>query len=198
MRFPQGCSNTSNANAHIQHHRCCRYEPVPAPRIVWIFYMSAVCGCIASVALKGIFKVSVNTVTGITSRISILTVTPAADVLGANDFNAGQLLAVIVCLGLGTFFAGVMLTSRAIDGSMSLIKIDYPTVASWRWRHQLLVTVSVCCLAVSNAIVQSEAASIPAYVSGLLTKSPAFVLSVLLLAFACSMLSTLLTLHEVT
>ena len=160
--------------------------------------MSAVCGCIASVALKGIFKVSVNTVTGTTTRISILTVTPAADALGDNDFNAGQLLAVIVCLGLGTFFAGVVLTSRAIDGSMALIKIDSPTVASWRWRHQLLITVSICCLAVSNAIVQSEAASIPAYVSGLLTKSPAFVLSVLLLAFACSMLSTLLTLHQVT
>jgi hypothetical protein len=140
---PQGCPNSSYVYAYIKHSRCCRYEPVPAPRIVWISYMSAVCGCIASVALKGIFKVSLNSVTAATSRISILTVTPAADVLGANDFNAGQLLAVVVCISLGTFFASVVLTSRAIDGSMALIKIDYPTVASWRWRHQLLITVSI-------------------------------------------------------
>ena len=160
--------------------------------------MSAVCGCIASVALKGIFKVSVNSVSAITSRIGILTVTPAANFLGSNDFNAGQLLAVVLCFGLGAFFVGIVLTSRAVDGSAALIKMDCPTVASWRWRHQLLITVSICSLVVSNAIVQSEAASAPSYASGLLPRSSAFVFAVLLMAFTCAVLSTILTLHQVT
>jgi hypothetical protein len=160
--------------------------------------MSAVCGCIASVALKGIFKLSVNSASAITSIIGILTVTPSSKFLRSSDLNAGQLLAVVLCFGLGSFFAGIVLTSRAIDGSMALIKMDYPTVASWRWRHQLLVTVSICSLAVSNAIVQSEADSAPSYASGQLPRSPAFVLSALLMSFTCSMLSTFLVLHQVT
>jgi hypothetical protein len=116
--------------------------------------MSAVCGCIASVALKGIFKVSVNSASSTTSRVGILTVTPAANYLGAADFGAGQLLAVVLCYGLGGFFAGIVLTCRAADGAVALIKMDYPTVASWRWRHQLLITVGICSLAASSAIVQ--------------------------------------------
>ena len=127
---------------------------MPAPTIVWISYMSAVCGCIASVALKGVFKVSVNSASSTTSRVGILTVTPAADYLGAAHFDAGQLLAVVLCFGLGGFFAGIMLTCRAVDGAVTLIKMDYPTVTSWRWRHQLLITVGICSLAVSSAIVQ--------------------------------------------
>ena len=168
-----------------------------APTIAWIFYMSAVCGCIASVALKGVFKLSVNSVSKITTIIGILTVTPAANYLSPSDLNAGQLLAVVLSFGLGSFFVGIVLTSRAIDGSMALIKMDYPTVASWRWRHQLLITVSICSVAVSNAIVQSEADLAPSYATGQLPRSPAFVFAALLLAFTCSMLSTFLVLHQV-
>jgi ABC-type Fe3+-siderophore transport system permease subunit len=130
--------------------------------------------------------------------MGILTVTPADQYLGASDFNTGQLLLVVVSFGLGSCFTGVVLTARAVDGSMALINMDFPTVASWRWRHQLIISVCMACLAVSDAIVRSEARNIPAYLSGLVAKSPAFTVSVLLLSFTSASLSTLLTLHEVT
>ena len=167
------------------------------PTLAWIAYISAVCGCIASVALKGICKISVNSLSAITSRMGILTVTPASDYLGASDFNPGQLFGIVIFFGLGAFVSGLVLTAQTVDGTKALMKLDYPTITSWTWSHQLLITICIISLAVSDSIVINEASNVPAYLSGQLPKSASFVFAVLLLSFTSSIMSTFLTLHQV-
>ncbi len=153
-------------------------------------------GCIAAVALKGVFRLSVSSISAITSRFSILTVNPVSSYSGASFFSPAELFALVFCFGLGSFVSGLILTARSSDGSLSLITMDFPSPASWHWRHQLLITICICCLAVSHAIVDSESDKIPSYLSGALPKSAASVFSVLLLSFTSSTLSTFLTLHD--
>jgi hypothetical protein len=155
-----------------------------------------VSGCIAAVALKGVFRLSVSSISAITSRVSILTVTPESSYSGASFFSQAELFALVFCFGLGSFVSGLILTARSSDASLSLITMDFPSPASWHWRHQLLITICICCLAVSHAIVESESDKIPSYLSGALPKSAASVFSVLLLSFSSSILSTFLTLHD--
>jgi hypothetical protein len=180
----------------VRPDRPAEYVPVRIPTILWISYLSAVCGCISAVALIGIYRLSVSSISAISSRMSILTVTPVSDYAGTAFFREGELLALIFCFGLGSFISGLVLAARSDDGSMSFMKLDFPSYASWHWRHQLLVTICIACLSLAHAIVQSEADKIPSYVSGALPKSGAFVFSVLLLSFTSSILSTMLTLHH--
>ena len=172
------------------------HVPIRFLTIVWISYLSAVSGCIAAVALKGVFRLSVSSISAITSRVSILTVTPESSYSGASFFSQAELFALVFCFGLGSFVSGLILTARSSDASLSLITMDFPSPASWHWRHQLLITICICCLAVSHAIVESESDKIPSYLSGALPKSAASVFSVLLLSFSSSILSTFLTLHD--
>lgn len=166
------------------------------PTILWISYLSAVCGCIATVSLSGIHRLSVNSISAITSRMSILTVTPVSSYSGTAFFKEGELLALIFCFGLGSFVSGLVLAVRSDDGSVSFMKLEFPSYASWHWQHQLLITICIVCLSLAHAIVQSESDKISSYVSGALPKSGAFVFSVLLLSFTTSILSTILTLHH--
>jgi hypothetical protein len=128
--------------------------------------------------------------------MSILTVTPVSSYSGTSFFREGELLALIFCFGLGSFISGLVLAARSDDGSLSFMKLEFPSYASWHWRHQVLITICMACLSLAHAIVQSESDKIPSYVSGALPKSGTFVFSVLLLSFTSSILSTMLTLHH--
>jgi hypothetical protein len=172
------------------------YVPVRIPTILWISYLSSVCGCISTVALIGIYQLSVNSISAISSRMSILTVTPVSSYAGTAFFREGELLALIFCVGLGSFISGLVLAARSHDGSMSFMKLEFPSYASWHWRHQLLITICIACMSLAHAMVQSESDKIPSYVSGASPKSGAFVFSVLLLSFTSSILTTMLILHH--
>ena len=175
------------------------YEHVRAPTLLWIAYVSSVCGCIFSVVLKGLFGISIASGSSIITEIAILTATPAKDQI--RGFNEGALIAVTISAGIGSFFSGLVLSSKgASGGKAAFVKMLFPSVDSWTLRHQLHVTVCICCLAISHAIVASEVDvsqyKSSKYKSNLVSSSTAYLLAVLLLSFTMSALSTLLTLNQ--
>jgi hypothetical protein len=102
------------------------HVPIRFRTIVWISYLSAVSGCIAALALKSLFRLSVSSISAITSRVSILTVTPVSSYSGAGFFSQAELFALVFCFGLGSFVSGLILTARSSDGSLSLITMHFP------------------------------------------------------------------------
>ncbi len=129
------------------------YERVRAPTALWTAYISAVCGCIFAVVLKGLFGISIAAGSSVISDTAILIATPAKDQI--RGFNEGALFAVCICAGLGSFFSCALLTARS-GGRVAVIKMLFPTVDSWTLRHQLHVTVCICCLFASHAIADHE------------------------------------------
>jgi hypothetical protein len=175
------------------------YESVSPVTLLWIAYISSVCGCIFSVVLKGLFGISIASGSSIITDIAIIIATPERDQI--RGFNEGALIAVTIFAGLGSFFSGLVLSSKGTSGGKaSFIKMLYPSVDSWTLRHQFHVTVCMACLAAAHAIVASEVD--PAqykslrYKSKLVQNSGAYLFAVLLLAFTMSALSTLLTLNQ--
>ena len=174
------------------------YERVSPPTLLWIAYISSVCGCIFSVVLKGLFGISIASGSSIITDIAIIIATPEVDQI--RGFNEGALVAVTIFAGLGSFFSGLVLSSKGTSGGKAtFIKMLYPCVDSWTLRHQLHVTVCMVCLAAAHAIVASEVDP-SQYKSGryrnkLIQNSGAYLFAVLLLSFTMSALSTLLTLN---
>ena len=154
--------------------------------------------------LKGLFGISIAAGSSIIADTAILVATPERDRI--RGFDEGALIAVTVSAGLGAFFSCALLTSASsASGSVSVMKILFPSVDSWTWRHQLHVTVCLLCLAASHFIVQHEidrnvfTSSLTrrgSYLRRLVENSPSYLFAVLLLSFAMAALSTLLTLNQ--
>jgi hypothetical protein len=166
------------------------HKPVNVCTVLWLLYVSSVCGCIFAVALKGIFGISIAAGSSLITDSAILISTPEDDLV--RGFSETALLAVTVFSGLGAFFSGVVLSTSSPRG-VSFIKLLFPSAGSWTLRHQLHVTVCIACLAVSHAIVTSEAV---ADCYRLVQTNPAVLFSVLLLSFSMCAMSSLLTLNE--
>ncbi len=72
--------------------------------------------------------------------------------------------------GLAAFISGFTLTTRAgdsIDGRLYPLKMNYPTAAHWRWRHQLLLSLCIACLTASHVIVRHTNAGNKYYIAGI-------------------------------
>jgi hypothetical protein len=196
----------SSRSAPVDHPRKAgEYEAVHAATLLWVVYVSSVCGCILAVVLKGLFGISIAAGSSIISDTAILVATPEKDRI--RGFDEGALIAVTVFAGLGAFFSCVLLTpARSASGaSVSVMKMLFPSVDSWTWRHQLHVTVCLVCLAVSHTIAQHEIdrnvftstlTRRGSYLRRLVETRPAYLFSVLLLSFAMAAMSTLLTLNK--
>ena len=175
------------------------YEKVRAPTILWISYISSVCGCILAVALKGLFGISIASGSSVISDIAILMASKEDRFVG---FNEIALLAITLFSGLGSFFTGALLFSTA-GGKSAFISILFPSSKSWTWQHQLHVSVCMCCLAISHALVEKEidpklfdSDLRKSYLADLVTNSTAYVFSVFFLSFSMSAVSALLTLNS--
>jgi hypothetical protein len=175
------------------------YERVRVPTIIWICYVSSVCGCIFAVALKGLFGLSIATGSSIISDTAILIATKEDRSVGFGEF---ALFAIVIFSGLGSFFTGALLFSRA-GGQAAFMSILFPSVDSWTLRHQLHVSVCICCLVIAHAIVEKEidpslfnSDRRNSYLRTLVTGSSPYLFSVLLLSFTMSAVSALLTLNS--
>lgn len=175
------------------------YEPVRFPTVVWIAYVSSVCGCIYAVVLKGLFGISIAAGSSIISDVAIAIASRQDQYRG---FNQGALLAVTFSAGLGSFVTALILSSRS-GGKVVMLKLLFPSVSSWTWRHQAHVTMCLCCLAaahiiIANKIDQSNPQNYKnaQYLSRLVQDDALYLLSALLLSFTMCALSTLVTLNE--
>jgi hypothetical protein len=187
--------------AQKSSHHSGEYESVRAATVLWIIYVSAVCGCIFAVVLKGLFGISIATGSSVISDTAILLASNNDQIVG---FNEAALIAVTIFAGLGAFFTGVILSSASgHHGKTAFITILFPSVDSWTWRHQLHVTVCMIVLFVSHAIVESEidprifnSPQRNSYLRDRVMSSPAYLCSVFLLSFVMSAVSSLLTLNS--
>jgi uncharacterized membrane protein (Fun14 family) len=109
------------------------------------------------------------------------------------SIGSGGTFGVIAGYALGAFTSGIVLTAPASDGTMSLIKISFPSVIQWNWRHQLLVTLCLCCLTLSHSLVQDVTSSTAIMPSPLCTSC---VTSLMLLSYTAAILSTFVTLNS--
>ena len=72
--------------------------------------------------------------------------------------------------GFAAFIAGFTLTTRvgdATDGRVYPLKMNCPTAAHWRWRHQLLLSLCIACLSASHALVQHANAGDKYYIASI-------------------------------
>jgi hypothetical protein len=162
------------------------YRAVRAPVVIWVVYVTALSGCIAAISLKGIFMQS-NT--GISSHISSLAYSLSSPADSNASIGSEATFGILASYALGSFTSGAVLTAPARDGSMSLIQMSFPSLLQWSWRHQLLVTLCLCCLTVSHRLVKDDAPS-PAKLP------PHFVVSLMLLSFTSAILSSFVTLNS--
>jgi hypothetical protein len=187
------------ANASHPLNTAGEYEKVRAPTILWISYISSVCGCIFAVALKGLFGISIATGSSVISDTAILIASKEDHFVG---FNEIALLTITLFSGLGSFFTGAVLFSTA-GGKSAFISILFPSAQSWTWQHQLHISVCMSSLAISHALVEKEidpnlfdSDRRKSYLENLVKHSTAYVLSVFLLSFSMSAVSALLTLNS--
>jgi hypothetical protein len=182
-------------------HPAGEYESVRPATIFWIIYISAICGCIFAVVLKGLFGISIATGSSIISDTAILLASNNDQIVG---FNEGALIAVTIFAGLGAFFTGIVLSSASGPrGKVAFITILFPSVDSWTWRHQLHVSVCIILLAVSHSIVLAEvdprifnSPQRNAFLRSRVANSPSYLMSVFILSFVMSAVSSLLTLNS--
>ena len=169
------------------------YEPVRFLTLVWISYISLVCGCINAVSIS-IYTTFLTHLTGVTTRMSIGVVDPGQ--AARIGFSSADILGIVISYGVAAFLTGLLLTNGTADGKWSYIKLDYPNVAGWKWQHQLLTSLCIVALAVAGAIVHGEAGNIPKY-QARGAKSPAFLTAIMLSTFAASILNGFLTLSQI-
>ena len=80
---------------------------------------------------------------------------PSSNSRGGASNTAAAFVWAILSFNLAAFIAGFVLTTRKnhVQGGLHPLRMNYPTPAQWRWRHQLLLTVCIACLIVSHSIV---------------------------------------------
>jgi len=72
--------------------------------------------------------------------------------------------------GLGAFISGFLLTTRmgqSVDGRIYPLRMNFPTPMHWRWRHQILLTFCMSCLAAAHALVRSANGDDKNYIAGI-------------------------------
>lgn len=164
------------------------YRAISVPTILWIVYITAVSGCIGGISLKGIFMQSNSGMSAHVSHLAYSLISPDSN----SSIGSGGTFGIIASYAFGAFTSGVVLTAPASDGTLSLIKMSFPSVLQWTWRHQLLVTLCLCCLTLSHALVQDVTSSTAKMPSPLCDSCVA---SLMLLSYTTAILSTFVSLN---
>jgi uncharacterized membrane protein YoaK (UPF0700 family) len=158
----------------------------------WIFYASAVCGCINAISLSGVYQTPTSHLTGITTRAAISLAGAGTGVGWFGRSGAAYLLFVLLGFGSGAFIAGFTLAHKRGDGSYASIRLDHPNAREWRWQHQLLVSACIMFLGLSVALVGDGAANVglgvrPSFVTAVaLTSCSVAMFNCMVMMGACS------------
>jgi uncharacterized membrane protein YoaK (UPF0700 family) len=171
------------------------YEKVPALTLIWVSYMSLICGCINAVSALT-YTTYLTHITGVTTRFSIGVVDSSQS--ARVGFSAANFFGINISYCVGALMTGLFMTTGSSDGKWSYVKLNYPNVSGWKWQHQFLLSVSMCALACAYALTQSDLPNFPRYKTAVADgKSPAFVAAIMLTTFAAALLNGFVTLGQV-
>lgn len=122
---------------------------------------------------------------------------PSSNARGGASNTAGAFVLAILSFNMAAFIAGFVLTTRenhSQGGRLHPLRMNYPTRAHWRWRHQLLLSVCISCLIVSHFIVASQSHSNKNFISAIDVNTTSSVFwAWLLVTFSAGLLNALLS-----
>jgi uncharacterized membrane protein YoaK (UPF0700 family) len=171
------------------------YETLHYAHFAWIVYLAFVAGAINAAALQGIYHTSVGHLTGgVTGMALRLKYPPLPALKGNSSFTFEAILAIIIAYGLACFMCGFVLSLPNSSGKYVLRRIDYPSVKEWRWKHQVLLSLSIISLCVAFAVARSftgDAKDFAYTVKYQESSSTGFLFACCCAAFAAGVLNTL-------
>jgi hypothetical protein len=171
------------------------YEPISFKTLAWISYLSLVVGCLNAVSAL-VYAIFLSHMSGTVTQISIGIVDHGAEARTGLSTAAYFGIAISYCIGalLNGF---LMIAFASSDGKWHHIRLKYPSVSSWKYPHQLLLTVCVSALAAAYGLMDSDLPNFPRYkASRLELKTPAFLAAIMLTSFAAAILNGFLTLNQ--
>jgi uncharacterized membrane protein YoaK (UPF0700 family) len=173
------------------------FETLDYLHFVWIMYLSFAAGALDAVGFVCVFRVFVTHVTGSATNMAFkLRYPPRMQDTGASSASSLTFACVILAFGLGCFVGGFALTSISATHNRQYVirRIDYPSSGTWKWQHQLIISLSIASLCISHAIardVSGGAKDFAATISLDIARNTAFILACALCSFAAGLLNTL-------
>jgi hypothetical protein len=82
---------------------------------------------------------------------------PSLSARGPNTYSAEEYALAVAAFGFGGFVTGFVLTSspkESLDGRVYPSKMNFPSSASWRFGHQLLISLCIASYATAHALFQ--------------------------------------------
>jgi len=155
-----------------------------------------------SVSLSPVFYFPRRHFTGIIARMAMsLQDPPSLSARGPSTYSAEEYALAVLAFGFGGFITGFVLitpSKESLDGRVYPSKMNFPSSASWRFGHQLLLSLCIACYAVAHALFQYSSSGNKLFISSKIVvdiatnQNTVFVVSWLFNVFSSALLNGLL------
>ena len=155
-----------------------------------------------SVSLSPVFYFPRRHFTGIIARMAMsLQDPPSLSARGPSTYSAEEYALAVLAFGFGGFITGFVLitpSKESLDGRVYPSKMNFPSSASWRFGHQLLLSLCIACYAVAHALFQYSSSGNKLFISSKIVvdiatnQNTVFVVSWLFNVFSSALLNVLL------
>ena len=126
---------------------------------------------------------------------------PSLSARGPSTYSAEEYSLAVLAFGFGGFITGFLLitpSKESLDGRVYPSKMNFPSSASWRLSHQLLLSLCIACYAVAHALFQYSSSGNKLFISSKIVvdiatnQNSLFVVSWLFNVFSSALLNGLL------